>query len=253
MIDPHALFSTRRLTIIGVVAYLVFTLVTFPARLALNWFAPDTLAASGVSGTVWSGRANRIGMSPVNLTETNWRLRPLGLFALRLSYKLDAKMDGGAIQATASVNPAGTIRMKKLAGILPMQALSGFIPVGSIDGRIGLDFAELQIEDNWVSDAVGTIDIVSLSLVAPVKAALGSYEVVFDGVEDDTLQADFRDVSGPLQASGTLSLLSEQRWELSGTVRAKQGAPAQLVRGLSMLGARNSDGSYPISFSSATN
>ena len=42
---------------LGVGAYIAFTLATFPAGVALRWFAPQNIAFVGVAGTLWSGSA----------------------------------------------------------------------------------------------------------------------------------------------------------------------------------------------------
>ena len=251
MIDAHALFNLRRLIVIGVVAYLVFALLSFPARLALRWFGPEDLSAAAVAGTLWSGQADRIVLPQATLADTAWEIRPLALLTGRLSYDIDTKIGNGAIRTIVSVSPFGSVRMKNLAGVLPVDAFGGLgIPIAAYDGRIGLDLAKLEIEDNWITDASGTVDIVSLELISPVRETLGSYAIVFDGAADDLLEGRFSEVDGPLQATGTVVLRPGRQWALSGDVKAKPGASAQLTRGLSMLGQRNSDGSYPISFSS---
>ena len=43
----------KRYIFAGILVLLIVLLVTFPARVAYQWFAPPDLTLSGISGSVW--------------------------------------------------------------------------------------------------------------------------------------------------------------------------------------------------------
>ncbi|MBT8135461.1 MAG: type II secretion system protein N [Gammaproteobacteria bacterium] len=242
--------NARSLLLLGVVAWLVFALVTLPATLAFRWFAPDDILASGISGSVWRGSAVALQAQQIDFQDVDWNFRPTALLSGKFGYTISAGVGSGAVQTIAMFSPTGVITLRDTAGVLPVGALSGLLPVTTIDGRIGLDLAELKLKSNWITDARGTVDLVELQLLQPVSEKLGSFALIFDGAADDGLTGQFREVNGPLEARGTLLLLPDNAWKLEGTVKASGDASAQLRRGLPMLGQRNPDGSYPLLFES---
>jgi len=208
---------------------------------------PDHLTTNAVSGTIWSGRAATIRSPHITLTDVRWRARPLALLTARLSYLLNIKIGDGAIQTVASVSIDQKTRLKELSGVVPLSALRGIAQLSTFDGRIGLDLDDLLVVDQWITDAHGSVDLVSLSLTVPITEALGNYELIFDGASDAVLEGRFREVDAPLAASGTLALHADRNWELSGTVKPTAATSRQLSQALTFLGSRQADGSYPIS------
>ncbi len=237
------------LLILGAAAYVMFALVTFPARLVLAWFLPE-VPVSGVAGTVWSGTADTIVAGQVRLEDVTWKAHPLALATGRASYTVRAGVAGGSVQARASAGLGGTIRLRDVAGVLPLAAFAEVAPVDAVDGRIGLDFASATIADEWITDATGSANLVSLNVLAPVNEALGSYELAFEGAGDSGLQGRLSDVQGPLAVNGTLTLGAGKSWSLDATVKAKPSASQQLAQSLSFVGERQPDGSYRLRYDS---
>ncbi|MBT8130799.1 MAG: type II secretion system protein N [Gammaproteobacteria bacterium] len=196
---------------------------------------------------MWSGKLGILQFPQLTLNDCEWRVRPLAFLTARVSLKVKARVYDGALQSVVTLSPGGKVRLKDLAGVVPVAALAHIIPPNFVDGRIGLDLAKLTVAEQWVIDAHGTVDLVGLQLTSPIQEELGSYEIVFDGTRDNTLQGTISEVDGPLVASGVLSLNADRSWLLDGSVRPEPTASRQLVQALSMLGARSPDGSYPLS------
>lgn len=60
---------------LGVGAYIAFTVATFPAGVALRWFAPPDIVFGGVGGTLWSGSAATCSVEGFTVESLRWRDR----------------------------------------------------------------------------------------------------------------------------------------------------------------------------------
>lgn len=234
----------RTLIVAGIAAYLLFVTVSFPAHVAARLFAPESLRLGAPSGTVWNGRAESVAFGDTVAGATEWQLRPLALLRGRLSAELTINFAGGAVVGGAAVTPAGTIYLDNVAGVVPLSMLNSIVPTSTFDGRLGLDLIDARLVDHWLVDAHGTVDLVDLRMISPIEEPLGSYELLFDGADGDTLNGVFRDVQARLGAEGSLVLHRDRRWELDGLISAPAGTRAELTRALAMLGQRDPQGRY---------
>lgn len=238
--------SRRSLLLIGIAAYILFTIISFPATVALGWFAPDEIQTSNVRGTAWSGHADTVLTPHVILTDATWTVRPLSLLTAKLGFHLNANIDDGVIDTIVSLSPGGSIRLSELTGVLPIGIFPKIAPSVTIDGRLGLTFEELVIEDQWPVDARGTVDIVELQVVEPAAESLGNYEVLFSGAGDAGLEGLITDNGGPLEVEGRLYLPGDRQWQVRGNAKPTSSASAQVSQALGFLGTRNTDGSYKL-------
>lgn len=242
------LSSGRALLVIGLAAYLLLAIVSFPATLAIAWFVPDEIRTANVTGTAWSGHADTIVTPHATLLDTRWSARPLSLITGKMTYKINTTVAGGAIETRLSISPGGSIVLKELTGVVALSSLPSIAPSVTIDGRVGLDFARLKIADQWLIDAEGTLDIIGLTLVNPVAETLGNFEVVFNGADESGLQGLINNLEGPLDVNGTLSLPGDRNWQLNGNIKPTSATSSQVIQGLAFLGSRNSDGSYALTY-----
>src|SRR6185295_20179934 len=91
---------------LGVGAYIAFTLATFPAGVALRWFAPSGVTFAGVAGTLWSGSAASCSVQGMSLDTLRWRVRPWSLFLGRVSANVEAKIPDGFVSGDVTASPS---------------------------------------------------------------------------------------------------------------------------------------------------
>lgn len=240
----------RTLLAVGIAAYLLFVLARFPAEVAVRWFAPDGVIVAAPSGTLWNGGADALLLGRTAWGPLQWQARPLALFIGRVAADVTVRAPGGgSVAARIGIAPTGTVHLADVAGIVPLSALAGTIPTGTFDGRIGLDLAEARLDEHWLVDATGTIDLVGLELLTPIAETLGSYELTFAGAQADRLVGVFREVQAKLGAEGQLVLHRDRRWEIAGLVTATSATSNELSRALAMLGQRDAQGRYLLAMS----
>ena len=82
-----------RLPLAGVAAYLLILLITLPADRVARLLEQNItgLDLQSVSGTLFSGKADRVVIHGLGMGPVTWSLRPLSLLLARLEYRLDLK------------------------------------------------------------------------------------------------------------------------------------------------------------------
>ncbi len=80
----------RRLLLLLLLSSALFLLINMPLRQLLRVVQPPPgLTVSGLQGTLWSGRVDRLGYRDFDLVELRYSLRPLCLLWLELCYRIE--------------------------------------------------------------------------------------------------------------------------------------------------------------------
>ncbi|MGL4938535.1 type II secretion system protein N, partial [Shewanella sp.] len=73
--------SVIKKVIIGVLIYLIFLVVLFPAKIAIALAPlPANISVSDVSGSIWSGSIETLSMPQRQVEQVRWELSPWALF-----------------------------------------------------------------------------------------------------------------------------------------------------------------------------
>lgn len=238
----------RLLIALGVVAYIVFAVITLPARVVLSRLAPSDVHAGGVSGTIWNGKAQVLAVRGVRVGALEWDLHVLPLFTGRLVADLKVTRVDGFLQSKASLSPSGRIRLSDLAGSAPLAALPADVNRGGWTGTVNMRLASLILENAWPVEAEGVVEVVDVAGPASKPVNMGSYRATFpeNAATDGQLKADVVDLGGPLSFAGTLTLRQADRsYHIEGMIAARPDAPTEVVNALRFLGPADADGRRP--------
>ena len=233
------------LAVLGIVAYIVFALVTLPARLLVSRLAP-LITADGVQGTVWDGQAQVVQQGTVWLGSVAWKLRALPLFMGRLRADVKVTRSDGFAQATIDAGFSGNVAFGNLTASLPLASMSA--PGGWV-GTINAKLPHLSVHNGWPNQVEGTIEITNLTGPANRPSNLGSYKVTFPpgGSGGGELVGALADLGGPLEIAGNIRLKDDRSYVLEGVVAARPDAPKNLSDSLQYLGAPDAKGRRPFS------
>ncbi len=232
----------------GVAALVLALLVTMPARVAYHWFAPPELKLSGISGSIWNGRAAEGAAGGVYFADLAWQFRPASLLIGRAACAVSAHPAGGRLQADVAAGLGGnSVLLSDLSAGLPLTVLSGVVPLEGVDGDLELDFARLRFDDGFPTEAEGTLRIMNLVLRPISGRALGDYRAVLE-TGDDGITGTVEDVSGVLDLAGTAELRPDRFYRFSGRVAATPDAPSALVQQLQYLGSADAQGRREFGF-----
>lgn len=227
---------------LGFGAYVAFTVATFPASVALRWFAPPDVAFAGVGGTLWSGSAASATAGGFTADTLRWRVRPAALFLGRVSADVEARIPDGFVAANVTVSP-GAVRFGDLRGATSLPALTGLLPVRGMRGQASLALESLVLEGGWPTTAVGELKLASLETMPLIPDGsgallpLGDYTLTLRPAPEGELAATFVDNGGPLEVQGTLSLDAARSYTIDALIKPRAGAPESLVEGLKIMTA----------------
>lgn len=233
--------SVKRLIAVGAAALVAALVVTFPARIAYQWFAPDELTLSGISGSVWNGAAAQGSVAGLFLSDISWRFRPLSLAGLKVGYAVAARVPSGFVESDVAFGAGGRVHFNELAAAVSLSSLASLLPDGGIEGDFSLQLDVLVLEGGFPTRVDGTVGISGLILRALSPTALGNYRAVLQ-TEDGRVSAALEDVSGVLDLSGNLVLERNRAYSFAGKVAATAEAPAAVNEQLRYLGSPDAEG-----------
>lgn len=233
--------NRKRLILAGIATFIIGLIITFPARVAYQWFAPGELKLSGINGSIWRGNAAQGTAGGVYLADINWSFRPLGLLSGKLEYASTSKLASGFFDANIAIGIGGSLTLSNVAGALALDTLAGVLPLTGIEGDISVQFEELIVENGVPVEATGTLNIANLvsRYLSPIR--LGDYKAVFHTQEDGIL-GSVESIRGVLELAGTIKLSRDRTYKFTGKVAATSAAPINIAQQLQLLGSPDAQG-----------
>lgn len=238
---------------IGLLLYFVIAVVV---RTPAEWGAWAALKAvpgltlSGVSGSLWSGRAAsaqvNINGQPLDLGSLQWQLNGWALFLLKACLNVESENARGYV--CHGVNGT-TIAEKLLVDQLPAKLLDSVIGV-QLGGIGSATFQRAVIgRDGSVKDLEGSVSWQRGAInVGTGWFALGSFAADLTDNEQGGIRANIHDLEGEfvVQLQGEYTPGGQPR--VNGTVTPKENAPQPLKDALSVFAETLDDGSFKVSW-----
>lgn len=238
---------------IGIAAYAVFLLITLPAAFMTKRLMPLGIIVADASGSVWSGRAGAVQYRGLVLGPTQWRVKPLGLLAGRLTVELNTKRDDGRLDATVSTRFGSSLLLTHVNATLPLSTI-GSMSGGMVrgwQGTVQASIDSMELTQGWPTAIEGSINVVDLVGPPSQPTSIGGYRVTFAESESaNEVVGALSSLDGtPLDAIGTVRLLPNRSYLIDAQVGVREGAPQSIRRSLEYLGAPDAQGRRPLSIS----
>jgi hypothetical protein len=234
--------NTRRLILAGILTFIAGLIVTFPARVAYKWFAPDDLKLSGIGGSIWRGSAVQGSAGGIFLTNVNWGFQPFGLATGKIEFATSSTLASGFLDAHVGIHVGGRLILSNVEGTLSLDTLAEVLPLKGISGDVSLQFDALVIRNDIPIEASGTVNIANLASGYISPTPLGDYRAEFETAEDG-ISGSVQSLRGVLElADSTIRLSPNGEFEFVGKVLARPDAPAALDRQLQYLGSPDARG-----------
>lgn len=166
----------QRLPIIlfSLIAFLLSLVLTIPASQAYQWgILPDTVKLYGVSGRLFSGKANQVVINKIRINQVSWTWRPLSL--LKGSLAIDWQLDGEQLNGKGSSSHSffGGHEIEDALLMVNSKQLNSFLPRGNkLVGSI-----ELDIKTATFSEELEAINAMASSDSLSVHSVLGEFNV----------------------------------------------------------------------------
>lgn len=232
---------------------LVFVLVviggvvalTLPADLALRWFKPNLgpLQLSGVSGTVWEGRAGAVSAFGRPLGALEWHVEKTPILFRRVV--ANASLGGASITASgdATRDADGSVLVQNVKFSFPAELAAPALDIpalkllGTVDGTL----AEGRIVGGWIAGAHGSARWHEAGVVGEAEARFGDVLAEFASAPDGS-------IAGTVKDDGTSSLVVDGQFvvrsgEFDATVKlGVRAEDNQLREALRYIGEPQADG-----------
>ena len=237
--------NRKTLLYVGLLTFVAAFVMTFPARVAYEWFAPPAVQLSGLDGTIWNGSAAEASAAGLYLRDVQWRLRPLRLFTGKLAASIEASPSSGFLEADVAVGFGGDISLENVNGSLPLRDFSAIARVPGLAGNASLQIVELRLRDGLPVAAEGTLAVADL--VAPMVDAgpIGAYRAEFF-TNEGAVVASIEDVNGAFDLAGSLTISADRNYQFIGKVAATDSTSEKLRGQLRFLGSPNERGQHEV-------
>lgn len=222
----------------------VIVAATLPAATAYRFFGDQfgAVKLSGITGTVWDGRASSAQVFGQEIGAVTWNVHPQALLQGIVSAHLN--VDGGAISAAADAQRTsdGVVQLSGGTFHFPASLAAPALDIpalnllGDIDGK--LDSGRLQ--GVLLTNASGTMRWNRAAVSGAAQAQLGDLDAAFASAADGSIHGTAHDLGGPLQLNGTFNV-SAGNFDVDAHLAARDGNP-QVAEALHYIGQPDADG-----------
>ncbi len=233
--------SPKRLILAGIATFVIGLVITFPARMAYQWLAPDELKLSGIDGTIWHGSAAQGTAGGLYLANISWSYEPLALLTGKFEFASSSNLASGFFDARIAVGLGGKLTLSDVSGALTLDTLTAILPLSGIEGDVSVTFEEVIIENGVPVEATGKLLLANLVSRYLSPTILGDYEAEFQ-TYDEGILASVESINGVLELVGMVKLTRNRNWEFIGKVAATPAAPLGISQQLQLLGSPDSRG-----------
>ena len=237
--------GSSRLIKAGLLVFVIGLVVSFPARVAYRWFAPAEFVASGISGSIWSGRAAEASAAGNYFRDLNWNIRLLDLFTAKLGYAIESKLSSGFVEGNIAVGLGGSLRATELRATLPLASLQSLSGIAGMRGSASVDFSRLEIANGMPTSAQGTVEISGLTVPLVSRDPIGGFKAEFFSQESG-IAASLEDTNAVIDLAGSLQLTADGGYQLLAQLSATDQTPAAIRQQLQFLGPANDRGQHEL-------
>ena len=237
-----------RLVALGVGAYLLVLVTTFPAE-RIGTMLQDQVAdlsLHGVSGSAFSGQAVQVVYQGLDLGSVQWRFRPLALLLGHLEYRLELMHPDNHGQLHAGKTLTGRTYIHDMdIQLLPDRLINHYSPV-SVDtsGTLRLVFETFNPGADYSGVVEGRIEWQDAAILAPMSLVLGQLQL--DVVTDNGELVGHFSNGGDLGVSGDLALSPVYVYRVNLLLRPGNNVSRDTLNMLEQSARRQPDGDFRI-------
>lgn len=212
--------------LLGLGLFVFFLLRSIPAHWGAFALTRGTgLALSGVTGTLWEGRASlaslRVGQQDIALGQFTWQLQPLSLLSLRPCLQLSTRLERQTFDGQACLI-GSSLRLRDAEANLPISLLQNQIPI-PVNGQLSLHVGELQLRGDILEKLQGKL---SWSEAQAHNGnnwmAIGNFGAELSDDGDNGISAKVFSLNGPLELDAQVNLRAPSGGSLSGSLVAER-------------------------------
>lgn len=241
-----------RWTVVTVIVFVSFLVLTLPARHVLGWIGGGQLAVQGVEGSAWRGRVFRLAVNQQAVGPLVWQFDPLMLLMGRTEYRVYVQSGSGGGELRTGVSLLGTRYVRDAQLSIPAADLAKQLRLNlvALAGNFQTDIQDLGFTTDWIDALEGQIVWQGAQIQQPSQVALGNLQMQLS-LRETQIVGVLSDQGGPLDLSGEVVIGQDKTYRLNALVKARDGADPQLQQALQMLGNPDAQGRYTLQLSGA--
>jgi general secretion pathway protein N len=241
-----------RWTVVSVIVFIAFLVLTLPARHVLGWIGGGQLAVQDVDGSAWRGRVFRLALNQQAVGPLVWQFDPLMLLTGRTEYRVYVQSGNGGGELRSGVSLLGTRYVRDAQLSIPAADIAQLLRLNlvALGGNFQTDIEKLNFNAGWIDALEGRIVWQEAQIQQPSQVALGNLQMQLSLSETQIL-GELSDDGGPLELSGDILIGQDKSYRLNALVKARDGADPQLQQALQMLGNPDAQGRYALQLSGA--
>ncbi|MDO6527363.1 type II secretion system protein N [Motilimonas sp. 1_MG-2023] len=237
--------------------YGLFLVYLMPAKWAFQ-FIPGNLGIelSGVSGSVWQGKAEQVMVRGENIEKLQWQVKPWSLFTARLA--ADVKFGRGKGLAGKGELAYGFSggEASDLTVTVPVQRVIKYLPLPmpiEAQGLLDLKIKSVSQGQPFCQQLDGFLFWTDASVTMPMgEVILGDPKVKLE-CENGGLAAILDQQSDHLTISMKSWLPNQQQYRVEGEIKGGKSLAPAISQALDWIGPQQENGSYRISLSNIPN
>lgn len=246
---------------LGIGLCLIWIVVLAPASVLANLASHHGLQLQGVTGSLWSGRAEsaRLQLAPAkgqalvfDLGALSWRLQPWALLTLSACVELESQLNAQQFKGLACRALGGKVHLSDVRINLPASFLRLMAPVEA-RGQVMLALDELSLSGSEIVALSGSGRIEKLALMVDREwQSFGNLNLqLATAVEPEagfrfSLDSDDQAIQCRAQAPKISLGLAGLDMLLSAELRLSESYRLAWGNGLALLGFDDRDGAYAI-------
>jgi len=232
----------------AIIAYFCFIISTLPAKLVLNQLTPPAnIRISGISGTIWRGKATAIRLDAANkLTDIQWNFALWRLFAAQLSIHIQGKFQQLPFRAQLYATPTGKISAQDVSATIAASSLATLfaLPLAKLDGVIQLDLDHISWHPETLPLASGVIHWKNAAVTVAETARLGNITITLRQKNNDRILAGISNQGGELKLHGDASAATDASYGVSLEMTPTASASQSIISSLAMFAKKQNNGSF---------
>lgn len=240
-----------RLAALGIGAYLLVLVITFPASRVSGMLQEriDDLSLNGVSGSVFSGQAAQLVYQGLDLGPLHWQFRPFALLLGRIEYRIELKNPDNRGHLSMGKSLSGRTLVHDVDFVLlPDRLINHYSPNKvKTSGTFHIVFDAFNPGTDYSGDVNGQIEWQDAVILEPISLVLGqlAVEVV---TENGELVARVTQ-GGDLGVTGEMALSAAYAYRINLLLRAGTVADSATLEVLDRSAQRQPNGDYRIDVS----
>ncbi len=214
----------KKLTWLTLPIVLLFLIMMAPARIVVSLIGDSLpVSISGVSGSIWNGKAASVNHRQVAVSNVSWDLNAFSLILGKASAYVTVKDAKIQFSGDVSMNLSQEITIKNAQMDLSANTLSPFLPLrnASIDGQVKADIQSIVFHPETGPSAVDlsvSIKDVEASITGP-KLALGDFRFKAISQNENTVAINAMPASNELDLKGRAMINWPKSVDLNLTVK----------------------------------